>query len=614
MPGKARKGKSSHNNDPNQTSLKGWVIPKPSSAASQPSSSNLTHQPAQKNPKRVATSSLEVQDFTTKRSKSRGDEASINPPTHKTAPRHPTTSTQDDLHSNSNSDDISSDEDEDDCGSDDDGRSDELDDGFARCIEAEKMPSTSLPVTGDDFWMSYLITPLEQHASRLGLKPTPLPETTYKRLSEVLDFVLANKSVYFVWTINSMSKNVRKRLLGLLGLFMPTNFQELLAGPNPPSATQIYSLIDANGVWFNEYGVRVDKLEGRSEVQSRSVGAYWKVALPKGSVHHHPPLRILIYTGQTAKVSPSDNTMGFRLRWRQHVNDAYGHDEANKKDSLFTKAFIKSREEYRMAFTPIVTVPVPVGTKLDIPFRNAVKFFARLSEAVCHEACSTIYRVDPGCAHTPKTFWENSPREYTGMNARDPLRESFGFWELGKPQRPSPNCSTCGKLFGTKTQRDQHEVEVHGPNTFVCKHDGCVYRCSSEKRLETHRKSVHGKKEFACKIEGCERKYGTKKLLNMHRKEVHGEKVHACDECEREYGTEGRLNMHRKEVHGEKVHACDECEKKFRTNSLLNAHNKKVHQEKTVSCKEIGCRTMFRYESQARTHMKRCHPERKFVV
>ncbi|ODN74985.1 hypothetical protein L198_08171 [Cryptococcus wingfieldii CBS 7118] len=601
-----------YDNDPKRTTLQGRITPTSSSAASRPSSSNITQAPAGGKAKRVATASLEAEGFTAKKSRVGGEQFMVNPPASKTAPRRPIASTRNELASDDIDDGISPGKDDDD---DDDGSGNLKD---------------AMRVTGDDFWIKYLLKPLEQHASRLGLNPAPLPETTYKRLSEVLDFVLADKSVYFVWTVNSMSKNVRKRLLRLLGFFMPTNFQELLAGRNPPSAAQIHSLIDANGVYCNEHGVRVDKLEGRSEVHSRCVGAYWKVALPKGSVHHHPPLRILIYTGQTAQVSPSDNSMGFRVRWEHHLSEVYRHDKTNKKDSLFTKAFIESQEEYRMAFVPIVTVPVPVGTKLDIPFRNAVKFFARLSEAICHEACSTIYRVDPGCAHTPKSFWTDSPREYTGMNSRDPLRESFGFWELGKPQRPSPKCSTCRKPFETKTSRDRHEVEVHGPKAFVCGHDGCKMRCTSENRLETHRKDVHGEKEHDC--DRCESKFKTLGRLNEHRRDVHGDKVHACDECEkkfttnsllkvhrkrahgeeefackiegckRKYRTEGLLNTHKKNVHGEEEHACDECEKKYRSKTLLKAHIKNVHQEKTVSCREIGCRTMFRYQSQARTH------------
>ncbi|TYJ54354.1 hypothetical protein B9479_005020 [Cryptococcus floricola] len=113
--------------------------------------------------------------------------------------------------------------------------------------------------------------------------------------------------------------------------------------------------------------------------------------------------------------------------------------------------------EYRQGRVGVVAVPVPKGTELDIPFRNAAKFFARLSEAVCHEACDTIYHA-PNSRRTRehRTFWLDRPRDYVGMNARDPLRESFGFWELEKPQRPSPKCPICDKLFSTKRILNGH--------------------------------------------------------------------------------------------------------------------------------------------------------------
>ncbi|TYJ51330.1 hypothetical protein B9479_008103 [Cryptococcus floricola] len=653
--------KLSSNDNPKQTSLEGRFGYAPSSAASQPSTSN---QPVLKKTKRVAASSLQPHGSTSKKSRVRGGEtnvvghfASSIPPAPETAPRPSITSPRNELDSEDTDDYISSDDDD---GDDDDGDdgSGNLNDVYARFMEAEKMPPTSLPVAGDDFWVKYLLRPLEKHASRLGKKPTPLLDITHKRLKDVLDFVLASKGVYFIWTACPMSEHVRERLLQLWGLFMPANFQELLAGPKPPSGAQIRSLIEANGVYCNNQGVRLDKIEGRGEVQRRCVGAYWKVALPKGdvdsddtdqeaddqeaddqeaNVHHHPPPPIRLYTGQTAKVSPSDNTMGFRARWIDHVREAYGHDEAVRGDSHFTKAFIKSREASRMAFAAIVTVPVPVGTKLDIPFRNAAKFFARLSEAVCHEAFNTIYHAAKSRrTRDHRTFWLDRPRDYVGMNAQDPLREGFGFWELDKPQRPSPKCAICDKLFSTKSSLADHKAAVHGPKTFVCEYDGCVNRYGSETRLNVHRKQVHGNKEHACDgcestygtvgklnahkkqvhgnkehaCDGCERTYGTIGQLNAHKKQVHGNKEHACDGCERTYGTIGQLNVHRKEVHGNKEHACDGCERKFGTLGRLNVHKKQVHGDKEHACD--GCEKKFGTLGKLNDHMKKCHPERKY--
>ncbi|TYJ52817.1 hypothetical protein B9479_006580 [Cryptococcus floricola] len=335
----------SSNDDPKQTSLEGRFGYTPSSAASQPSTSNL---PAHKTTKRAAASSLEAHSTTAKKSRQK-------PPASEGAQRPliasaPIDMTNDEIVSDSDSEsDISSDEDDDDIQEDDDISANNLDDGYAKCVEAREMDRSSLPAEKDDFWSAYLIKPLETHASRLNLKATPLPDVTRERLAELLDFVLGSKRLNYFWTVYPMSKKIRERLLELWGLFMPTNFQELLAGPEPPSGAQIRSLIDANGVYCNDHGVRLDKLEGRGEVQRRCLGAYWKVALPKGDVdsddtdnddaddqeadvHHHPPPPIRLYTGQTAKVSPSDNSMGFRTRWRDHVNEAYGHDEAVKKD------------------------------------------------------------------------------------------------------------------------------------------------------------------------------------------------------------------------------------------------------------------------------------------
>ncbi|TYJ51288.1 hypothetical protein B9479_008150 [Cryptococcus floricola] len=217
---------------------------------------------------------------------------------------------------------VSPDEDDDD--GDDDISSDELDDGYVKCIEAEEMARSSVPVAEDDFWLAYLINPLETHASRLGLKATPLPDVTHERLAELLDFVLGSKRLNCVWTLYPMSKEVRKRLLGLWAVYMPSNVQALLAGQEPPSIDEIRAIVDANGMCCNEDGDRLDELEGRGEAQNRSLGAYWKVALPEEDADEddandpHPPLPVLLYTGQTATVKPTGKTMGFRARWREH--------------------------------------------------------------------------------------------------------------------------------------------------------------------------------------------------------------------------------------------------------------------------------------------------------
>ncbi|ODO01378.1 hypothetical protein I350_06197 [Cryptococcus amylolentus CBS 6273] len=167
-------------------------------------------------------------------------------------------------------------------------------------------------------------------------------------------------------------------------------------------------------------------------------------------------------------------------------------------------------------------VPVPKGTELDIPFRNALKFFARLSEAVCHEACDTVYRA-PDSRRTRKhrTFWANGPSDYVGTNPQDPLRESFTFRELDKPQRPLPKCSDCGKVFSTNGNRDIHKVDVHGPKTFACQHDGCVNRYASEWRLNQHVKKVHSEKTVACTIKGCVRMSATNAELRSHMELAH---------------------------------------------------------------------------------------------
>ncbi|ODN95720.1 hypothetical protein L198_04338 [Cryptococcus wingfieldii CBS 7118] len=88
------------------------------------------------------------------------------------------------------------------------------------------------------------------------------------------------------------------------------------------------------------------------------------------------------------------------------------------------------------------------GIKLDIPFRNALKFFARLSEAVFHEAFDTIYwALNSRRSREHRTFWVNGPRDYVGINARDPLEEGFAFWELNKTPRPPAKCDLCDRLF-----------------------------------------------------------------------------------------------------------------------------------------------------------------------
>ncbi|ODO01572.1 hypothetical protein I350_06392 [Cryptococcus amylolentus CBS 6273] len=591
------RAKFSSNDDPKQTSLKGWITPKPSSAASQPSSNNLTEAPVDRKAKRVATASLEAHGLTAKKSR-------VGTSTNHPAPdrRPPSASAQNEPDPN-DSDDISSDTDDDDDDADsDDGQSGELEDGYARCLKGEEMTSTSFPVAGGDFWMRYLIEPLEKHASRLGLKATPLPEVTRKRLSDVLDLVLGHKSVCFVWTVNPLSKPIRERLLRLWGVFMPTNVQELMGGPEPPSITQLYSLIDANGVCCDERGARLDELEGRGEVQSRCVGVYLKLALPEDDgdeedgdeedgdeedgdeedAQQREPLAVLVYTGQTAYVRSSGKFMGFRQRWRGHVREVYDAKTVHGQDSRFAKAFMKSRELYRMAFAAMVTVPVPVETE----FRNAVKFFSRLSEAVVHEACETIYRArNSSRTRKHRTFWIDGPRDYVGTNAQDPLRESFAFWEVDKPQPLPPKCSYCGKVCSTKGNRDTHEVNVHGPKTFECQHDGCVKRYASEGGLKQHVRRRHTEKSVPCTGEKCDIMFVGIGELNAHVKQVHSEKTVACT------------------IKG--------CVRMGATKAEIRSHSKLVHGEKTVPCEIAGCKTMWATKGSMKTHVKKVHEPKK---
>ncbi|ODO06929.1 hypothetical protein I350_04290 [Cryptococcus amylolentus CBS 6273] len=357
----------SSNDHPNQASLIGWITPTLSSAASQPSSSSLTEALADRNAKRVATPSLEARGFTAKELRVRGDQTNIvgpfassmkhkltrlhqNPPTPETAPRHHIASTQDEPDPDSDSDDISSDEDDngDDADSDD-GQSGELDDGFAshgrRLLDEVSRQAHREP----------RISP--------GLKANPTTRRHAQAPFGGLGLRSEQQARQLLLDCQPDVQGNSGAAARAVGALHAEERQELLASPEPPSGAQIRSLIDANGVYCKEHGVRLDKLEGRGEVQRRCLGVYWKVALPKGnvdsedtdyddideqdaehqySVHHHPPPPIRIYNGQTAKVIPSGNTMGFRARWREHVREAYCHDEANARDSLFTTTFIKS--------------------------------------------------------------------------------------------------------------------------------------------------------------------------------------------------------------------------------------------------------------------------------
>ncbi|TYJ51287.1 hypothetical protein B9479_008149 [Cryptococcus floricola] len=340
-------------------------------------------------------------------------------------------------------DDISSDEDDDDCPDDDDTSSDELDDGYVKCIEAEEMDRSSLPAAKDDFWLAYLINPLETYASRLN----PLARCDTR--------APGGASGLRPW------EQAPELLLDCL--------PHVQKSQEPPSIDEIRAIVDANGMCCNEDGDRLDELEGRGEAQHRSLGAYWKVAFPVAAddeddaedgeedVGAVEPLPVLLYTGQTATVKPTGKTMGFRTRWRMQARDVYVRDRVLGRDSLFTRRFMKSQRQYRMAFAAIVAVPVPKGTELNIPFRNAVKFFARLSEAVLHEAFDTVYHAtNSRRTRTHRTFWVDGPQHYVGTNAQDPLQEEFTFWELDKPQRPYPKCSLCDKVFTSKSCLDIH--------------------------------------------------------------------------------------------------------------------------------------------------------------
>ncbi|TYJ57873.1 hypothetical protein B9479_001483 [Cryptococcus floricola] len=124
----------------------------PHPAASQPSSSNL---PADATPKRAAASSLNT---TAKKSRVDEDDTKIQKPPASEGAQRPIIAsaridmTNDEIVSDSDSDsDISSDEDDDDIQEDDEISANNLNDGYAKCVEAGEMDQSSLPAQKDEF-------------------------------------------------------------------------------------------------------------------------------------------------------------------------------------------------------------------------------------------------------------------------------------------------------------------------------------------------------------------------------------------------------------------------------------------------------------------------------
>ena len=111
-------------------------------------------------------------------------------------------------------------------------------------------------------------------------------------------------------------------------------------------------------------------------------------------------------------------------------------------------------------------------------------------------------------------------------------------------------CRKCTKDYASREGRYKHELKHKYGSRFMCKIEGCGYRCLFESEMMEHVKKQTNKGLFKCRIRGCDKAYPAKRTRNSH------EKTHDADDwtcaavlddgtsCGQECMSKNHLNQH----------------------------------------------------------------------
>ncbi len=160
-------------------------------------------------------------------------------------------------------------------------------------------------------------------------------------------------------------------------------------------------------------------------------------------------------------------------------------------------------------------------------------------------------------------------------------------------------CDQCDKKYKNSSHLKRHHRSVHSTEEdwFVCKVEGCNYKCPEKPMLRSHKKNIHKKckKWFSCTVDGCKFKAKAQQRLDLHTNRKHDSDAEefACNKCDYTTVVKGNLHRHKRIQHREvrKWFPCDKCKEKCESRRDLDYHRAMVHDidRHRFICGHEGC-------------------------
>jgi KRAB domain-containing zinc finger protein len=162
-------------------------------------------------------------------------------------------------------------------------------------------------------------------------------------------------------------------------------------------------------------------------------------------------------------------------------------------------------------------------------------------------------------------------------------------------------CEECGGKVKGKHALGRHML-IHRSGPMNC--HICAKSFTKESDLKRHERTHDKVKSHVC--ETCGKLFSSTSNYNQHVRKVHkGAKAFKCTECPKSYPYRSSLKLHMKSHGGEKTFACDQCDKKFLYKNNLTRHLKSHEAAPPIKCTK--CDSVFSGKSLLKSHALTCY-------